>query len=221
MEYNWDVTADQDWLDYLLKSVIKGTGFPSNYVDESQNVDFARTVIMQNQFLVRKIVSDQEYFQKSMTDFIKKIYANEFRVHVNKTPEEEYKKQKQKSDSKEKNMEIGSYDEIYNALEIQYPTPISLNLTNINEQISNAMQASDFIISNYIDENDTLDTDIPKLKLKMKKKISQQLIPSIDWDMYDDLFDQCKKEMTEEKIREKMKPTEEEDTDDIDELGDY
>ena len=217
-----DVTADQDWLDYLLKSVIKGTGFPSNYVDESQNVDFARTVIMQNQFLVRKIVSDQEYFQKSMTDFIKKIYANEFRVYVNRTQEEEKEYKKQQSSSKEKNEELGSYDEIYNALEIQYPTPVSLNLTNINEQISNAMQASDFIISNYIDENDTLDTDLPKLKLKMKKKISQQLIPSIDWEMYDDLFDQCKKEMTEEKIKEKMKPTEnEEGMDDIDELGDY
>ena len=192
MEYNWDVTSDQDWIDYLLKSVIKGTGFPTNYIDESQNVDFARTVVMQNQFLVRKIVNDQEYFQKSMTEFIKKLYYNEFKIN-------------NENDSNEEKEEIGSFDEIYNAIEVVYPTPVTLNLTNINEQISNATQAADFIISNYIDDQDTMNMDLPKLKMKFKKKISRELIPSLDWDSYDDMFKECEKELTEEKIKERTK----------------
>ena len=213
MECNWDVTSDNDWLDFLLKSVIKGTGFPSNYIDESQAVDFARTVIMQNQLLVRKIVSDQETFQKSMTQLIKKLYENEFERTFNSD------NNKNKSNT---NDNIASFNDILNAIEVVYPTPITLNLTNINEQISNASQAADFIISNYIDENDINDNNINKKKLKMKQKVNRQLLPSLDWDLFDDLYKEVESEIKEETLKEKSKPSNENENNDeldgIDEL---
>ena len=190
-----DVTADQEWNDYLLKSVIKGTGFPANYVDSYNEVDFARTVIMQNQLLVRRVVSDQEWFEQPMTELIKKIYEYEY----------------ERSNEKSENEYHTDLQEVLNAMFVKYPIPISLNLGNINEQISTASQTTDFIVSNYIPEDET-DEEKLKLKAKFKRKVNEKLVPGLMWQEYDELFETAEKEMQEEKLKDALNPNQTDDT---------
>ena len=197
MEDIWDVTADQEWNDFLLKSVIKGTGFPANYVDSYNEVDFARTVIMQNQLLVRRVVSDQEWFEEPMTDFIRRVYECEYE-RKNETSQTEDKK------------DYNELQEIVNAIYVEYPTPISLNLGNINEQISTASQTTDFIVSNYISD-DEADEEKLKLKAKFKKKVNEKLVPGLNWEEFDELFEDTEKEMKEQTFKDNMNPKKEEE----------
>ena len=196
MEDIWDVTADQEWNDYLLKSVIKGTGFPANYVDSYNEVDFARTVIMQNQLLVRRVVSDQEWFAEPMTQLIRRIYECEYE-RINETSESDDKK------------DFNELQEIVNAIYVEYPVPISLNLGNINEQISTASQTTDFIVSNYIPDDES-DEEKLKLKAKFKKKVNEKLVPGLAWNEFDDLFEETERDMKEEKLKNDMNPSQDE-----------
>jgi hypothetical protein len=73
-----DVSFDNDFLDYLLKSMIGGTGVPRALIDDAENVEFARTLAMQNGNFVRMICSYQHMFERKMTQFIQMLYRNEY-----------------------------------------------------------------------------------------------------------------------------------------------
>lgn len=200
MEYKWDVESDREWNDYLLKSVIKGTGFPSNYIDASNDVDFARTVIMQNQLLVRKIVSDQEVFSETMTNFIKKIYQYEY--------EKTYKDNNEDNNVKEQETLL---QEIVNNLEVKYNPPVTLNLNNINDQINNASQTLDFILQSYFEDQQEENKEDKATRLNFRRKIVERLIPSIDFEEYDELFEKAKMEAKEDILLKKTLSKQEED----------
>lgn len=195
-----DVSSDTDWMDNLLKSVIKGTGFPANYIDATNDVDFARTVIMQNQLLVRKVINDQKTFGLSMTEFVKKIYKYEYEVISNKDRKKEEDKDKKAVFIDKKNDDIHTLnEEIINNMEVKYSVPVTLNLSNTNDQISNASQTMDYIVSGYFDQDSAAEEN-PEQKLlrqTFKRKVMQELTPSIDFDKYDKLFEDAKLESKE------------------------
>lgn len=217
-----DVTSDSDWMDNLLKSVIKGTGFPANYIDATNDVDFARTVIMQNQLLVRKVINDQKTFGPIMTEFIKKIYRYEYEVESNKE-----RRKKEKKDEKNVFKDIKDDDlhsineEIINNMEVKYPVPVTLNLSNTNEQISNASQTMDFIMAGYFDQDGaTEENEGDKLlKQTFKRKIMRELIPSLDFDKYDKLFDEAKMESKQEILLKATNKNQEDDFGGDDDFG--
>lgn len=212
-----DTMSDQDWLNNLLKSVIKGTGFPSNYIDASNDVDFARTVIMQNQLLVRKIVSDQETFSELMTDFVSTIYKYEYEKN-NSTNDKE---KTNELDQEEKEQQSIT-EEILNNMEVKYNPPVTLNLSNINEQISNATQTMDFIMGSYFDDQQEETAKSKLVKLKFKRKIAERLMPSINFDEYDDLLLNAKLEADSELLLKKTITNEDEFADEYgygDDLG--
>ncbi|WCS68253.1 hypothetical protein Goe21_01430 [Bacillus phage vB_BsuM-Goe21] len=181
-----DVDADSDFLQFLLKSAVNGTGVPANYIDASQDVDFARSLVMQNSTFVRTIVSDQASFSESFSELIRILYRNEYHLNDNRKDKDNGKKKKDSQD----------YIDV-NDIEVLFPPPISLNLTNINDQISNASQTVDFITSSYIDETDA---DTSK-KTSFKKKIVRQMIPNIDWDLMDRLYEDALMDSTENALK--------------------
>lgn len=194
-----DVQSDREWNEFLLKSVIKGTGFPANYIDSSNEVDFARTVIMQNQLLVRKVVSDQTYISDQMTELVKRIYKFEFdNINNNNLTAE---KDSENLNDEEKELQ-NLVEEIVNNLSVVYSPPVTLNLNNVNDQINNASQTLDFIINSYCEDQDDSD-ESKKVKLKFRRKVVEKLIPSIDFEEYDQLFKEASMETTEERLLDK------------------
>ncbi|PTU25707.1 hypothetical protein DA469_22365 [Bacillus subtilis] len=112
-----DVDADSDFLQFLLKSAVNGTGVPANYIDASQDVDFARSLVMQNSTFVRTIVSDQASFSESFSELIRILYRNEYHLNDNRKDKDNEKKKKDSQD----------YIDV-NDIEVLFPPPISLNL---------------------------------------------------------------------------------------------
>lgn len=224
-----DVQSDRDWNEFLLKSVIKGTGFPANYIDSSNDVDFARTVIMQNQLLVRKVVSDQESLSEPMTELIRKVYQYEYET-INKDQMDNNKDDKVTLETEVSNAtnnisnmedqleEHNINEEIINNLEVIYNPPVALNLNNVNDQISSATQTLDFVMSSYFDDQEDSD-EIKIKKLKFKRKAVEVLVPSIDFDKFDELFEAAGIETKEEILLQKT--LKKNDDDDYDEFGDY
>lgn len=179
-----DSSSDEEWLNFLLKGIIKGTGFPANYIDTANEVDFARTVVMQNALFVKMLVSDQEEFSESLTLFFRKLYFNEY---ANSENEEEIKNEAEE-------------------IEIYFPKPKSLSLSNLNDQINNASQTVDFLTNTYINEN-SQDPNNSDLKLIVKRRIAQELLPSIDWAKIEQIFIDSKKELKKQLLDDKTKPT--------------
>jgi hypothetical protein len=185
-----DVDADNPFLQFLLKSAITGTGIPVNYIDASQDVEFSRNLAMQNSTFVRAIVSHQTMYSKSFSELIRILYRNEYMVDENRNGVDDRKEEGNKKVTDTQNVNLED-------IEIRFPVPITLNLTNVNDQINNSSQTIDFIISNYIDDNDS---DSLK-KTNFRKKVARELLPTtIDWDKMDKLFEESQMDSAEAKI---------------------
>jgi hypothetical protein len=190
-----DVEADNEFLQYLLKSSIHGTGVPVNYIDATQEVDFARTLSMQNSTFVRTIVSDQQSFSTAFTKMIRLLYRNEYMDPDKKGEDAEKSDKKEKSESR-KDSDILNLD--LDDIRVSFPPPISLNLNNVNDQINNSSQTIDFIVSTYISD-DEMD---PKKKLSMRKAAARKFIPTIDWDEMDSLYEDAMMDATGENLKQ-------------------
>lgn len=89
-----DTNVDNDFVEYLQKNIVTGMGLPATYVDATNDVDFSRSLVMQNNPFVREIVSLQHEVSKFGTAIVRKIYKCEYLgVNPNEEKEkEEYKK---------------------------------------------------------------------------------------------------------------------------------
>src|SRR5699024_5217459 len=72
------VDIDDDFLEWLKKSLMTGTGVPFNYIDATQDTDYARSLSMQNQSFVRRVVEYQQDFGEFFTELVQKIYDIEY-----------------------------------------------------------------------------------------------------------------------------------------------
>lgn len=183
-----DVSADNDFLEYLLKSMIQGTGLPVNYIDASQEVDFARTLAMQSSTFVENIVSDQSQLQPSATKLIQILYENEYQNENVLNYDNKNKNGNSDDNVKKKRKKDSNYIDV-NSIIVSFPVPISLTMNNTNEQIGNSTQILDFAISTYYSENSD-DPNADLKKLIFKKNLAKKILPNLDWDMYDDVFRQ-------------------------------
>jgi hypothetical protein len=187
-----DVDADNDFLQFLLKSAIGGTGVPVNYIDATQDVDFARSLAMQNSTFVRTVVSDQQSFSASFSLLMRMLYRNEYLdTRRNPSDKEDAKNNgKQKASTEATNVDLDD-------ISVLFPPPITLNLNNINDQISNSSQTLDFVTSVYIDETEA----DPTKKLNFRKKVVRKLIKTIDWDEMDALFEESEMDSAEDSLK--------------------
>lgn len=176
-------------MQFLLKSIIKGTGFPPNYVDSYSEVDFARTVVMQNALLVRTVISDQNQFKEILTDIVRKLYRNEFgNIYEDKN----------------------ELEETISKIRVEFSIPVSLNITNINEQINNASQSVDFIVNAYFSDEtsggmgeDPSEVDLtPLIKTEFKKNVIRDLLPALNWGKYDKMYSEAKLKVTEDTLKQ-------------------
>jgi hypothetical protein len=78
-------------------------------------------------------------------------------------------------------------------LELRFPTPIYLVLSNMNEQVQNAQQMSEFITLTYYPDDPTgqqatYEHEIKKAKFK-KELYKKHFLPSLEWEAYDKIYE--------------------------------
>lgn len=178
-----DVSSDQDFLENLLKSAISGTDTPVNYIDATHDVDFARTLAMQNQTFVRNIVGYQSDYSDYYTQIIRRLYFNEFIKYKD-------------------NDEEGERNDIdINQLFVKFPSPVYLSINNLNDQISSTSSTLDFLLQLYFSEN----MDDPTLETKkndFKKMVCKEyFLPTMEWDLFDKIYNKVIDSIQEKSIK--------------------
>ena len=203
------VDINDELMEKLLKSAIIGTGVPYNYIDATNEIDFARSLSMQNQGFVKKVVNYQQVFSRFFTKIIRKIYKYEFGIDdIDETKNNKLKeikiKNKKSGKKSKKDDDADSHSSMIDIekIEIVFPEPVLLNVTTNNEQIEATNTTIEYITEMYVDANDENADDI---KRRFKKELARSVyMKNLDWEAIDKAYDKMQEDSIEEKLLEKI-----------------
>ena len=188
---------ENEFTQMLLKSIITGMNVPYNYIDSTAEIDFARSLTMTNNPFVRAIINDQEEFGNFYSKVLRDLYKNEFMQNTGK---------KRRKKQFESNNDISFLNINIENLELRFPTPIYLVLGNMNEQVQNAQQMTEFITTSYFPEDptgqsikDPYTNEIMKANFK-KELYRKHFLTSLDWDGFDEIYEIIKQQDINENI---------------------
>lgn len=203
------VDINDELMEKLLKSAIIGTGVPYNYIDATNEIDFARSLSMQNQGFVKKVVNYQQVFSRFFTKVIRKMYKYEFGIDdIDETKNNKLKeikiKNKKRGKKSKKDDDVDSHSSMIDIekIEIVFPEPVLLNVTTNNEQIEATNTTIEYITEMYVDANDENADDI---KRRFKKELARSVyMKNLDWEAIDKAYDKMQEDSIEEKLLDKI-----------------
>ena len=115
---------------------------------------------MQNSRFLRSVIVMQKSFNETLSALYQKLYMNEFNIGENN----------------EHNFDISS-------ISVSLPSPASLNMTNLADQVSTVSGVVDFIVQTITGQNaDPDDAD------SIRRVITAKYIPGINWNEIDELI---------------------------------
>ena len=159
--------ANNTFLDWLRKSMMNGMYIPSNLIDSMVEVDYARTLSAQNANFVRSVVQYQMHLQKDFSNLIRKLYKNEYRFNDDGTSNE---------------LEKIDVDKI----EVTFPSPASLNMTNMQEQINTASAMADELSLILVPAKQDGSTD--DLRMRVKAEVFKKFFPGFDYAFFEEMI---------------------------------
>ena len=172
--------VENDFLDYLRRTMISGIGIPSSFLQESDQIDFARSLAMINGRFLRSIVTLQKEFGEHFTGIYIKLYKNEYGDDFTEGKDTE---------------NTGQTFVDYSKIEVKFPSPASLNMTNIADSIGTGRDIIDFITTTIVGQNAD-----EKTKERVSKIITKNMIKNVDWDFFEKLVRENKMEEIEDEI---------------------
>ena len=171
-----DQDLNNDFLDFLKKSMIQGTGLPPALMEATDNIEFARQISAQNANFCRRVVRYQKMLTPEFEQLVKLIYKYEYQYTLD-------------SDD-------GTDDIDINDIEVSFPSPGSLNLSNMIEQFTQVDSLADYIMKRYIpDKADQSNIDE---QYSFKGRIVEDKLPQVDWGHYKELYEKHKDEYAKE-----------------------
>lgn len=159
---------NDEFLDYLKKSIVTGMGLPAAIVDEKDSLEYARQVSAQNTHFLRKILVDQRMLEEPFTKMIRLLYRNEYCVAADRDM------------TKSETVNVDKID-------VAFPTPGTLTKSSLTSQMVVMQQFADTVAHVYfpIDTNNANTDKAATLSgMILKKELSQ-----LDWKSYDSLRD--------------------------------
>lgn len=226
-----DVNVEDDFMNWLLRSIISGMGIPASFVDQSNEVDFSRELLMQNSSFVRDIVSEQidaslfvsEIFQKAFKyRYWNELGLNEFTNNglYRSSKESSNGKTARRGSSRRKKKTSISID--VTEIVVEFPVPEFLNLSNTMEQINNYQAKIDFVMQTLYpddlmnsEEGQALITE----RAYVRRKYTKQLVTSIDWEELDNIVIEVQKELKGEDLLKKTNETTDDTEENTDDFG--
>lgn len=169
-------SLDDEFLNWLSNNIFSGMGLPSAYLTEVENVDFAKTLSMQNSRYLRDCIGEQAILSRGYSELIRKIYKLEYNDNVKPTTKKKAKKDLVVEDTA---LDI-------NQLSINFPAPAALALLNINDQIQNAGNIIDTLSAN-VDLSDVQEDKRDAVLTVLKAKMIRKYVTSFDWVEFDAL----------------------------------
>lgn len=184
-----DIDMNNDFLEFLKDSMMAGIGIPRTLIDATKEIDFARTLSAQNANFVRNVIKYQKKFTDPFTKLFRKLYENEFKYN---------------NDSES---DILSFIDLRD-IKVKFPSPATLNMSNITDQIQTVDTNAEFIASQILPPDQTEGTELKRMMLK--GEIVKDFLPSIDWEKYEEFVEKVEVK----KIKKDLKNRKTEDEDD-------
>ena len=133
-------------------------------------------------------------FAEGFNKLIRTIYKNEY-LTVNEDGVKNEKGKTKKDKKKEKDGEV-LRDFDLQRINVEFPPPSSLNVSNLSEQIRNSSDVISFVVETYMGER----TEDEELKKYFKKRVTKEFVPSIDWNRYDKLYEEVLKSKNKDSL---------------------
>ena len=208
--------VDSPFLEYLRKAIIGGMGVPAAFVGYSEEVAFARSLTMDNGRFLRRVVRHQKHYGRAMSQLMRLLWRNEYMEleeligtkKGSKKDDEEKDKVGSGSIDTESDTEDSKAKDAMEELEIdiskifvRYPSPATLNMTNLADAINQGQPVADFITETVAAAEEE------EVKGELKKRVIQDLMPQIHWEKYGKMLDDAKLEGERKKAIESTGPT--------------
>lgn len=182
---------NNEFIDFLRKSMVNGTGVNLAMIDATSEVEFSRAISVVNANFVRQVIIYQKQFTPPFNKLMQIIYKNETEFI---------------DEAKRGNLEHADYDKIV----VQFPSPATLSMTAMTEQITVAEQNAEFISNIMVPQTAAGEHEIERLKLKAE--IVKDLLPGIDWEKMEKLKEKVKIDKVRDDVT-KGKPAKDEPDD--------
>jgi hypothetical protein len=183
-----DVDMTNDFLEFLKDSMMSGIGIPRTLIDATKEIDFARTLSAQNANFVRNVIKYQKKFTPPFTKLFRKLYENEYKY------------------TNDQESDILSLIDLKD-IKVSFPSPATLNMSNLTDQIQTVEGNAEFISSQLITPDPTGMNDGKRLKLKAE--IIKDLLPGVDWEKYEEMRDNLEVDFVEDEIKNPPMQTDE------------
>lgn len=216
-----NVEITNDFLDYLLKTMISGIGVPPEYLSYTEGTEFARSLSMMNGKFVRSVVVYQQVFGTQFSKLFQTLFKNEYLNenkylisdrNKHKIKKNEIKNQLENTHKDDGTVENNTKKEVVSVndkhaeakefafnldiLSIRFPSPQSLRMQTIKELSDGVDGIADFITNNIC----AGDKDEEKIKPKVKARIIEDMATSIEWRKYKKIMEDTKIEMVQDTI---------------------
>ena len=181
--------VDSPFLEYLRKAIIGGMGVPAAFVGYSEEVAFARSLTMDNGRFLRRVVRHQKHYGRAASRLLQALYRNEYcdlealtgtapeKKPADKGGDSRVRKDKDASTPENLLEEIDPF-----SIVVRYPSPATLNMTNLSEAITQGTGVFDFVVET-LTTGETDDT-----KAEFKKRVIADMMPQINWERYGEML---------------------------------
>lgn len=175
-----NVSLDDDFLNWLSNNIFTGIGIPAAYLTETDNIEFAKALAMQNSRFVRDIVSEQLILGEGYSELLQKIYLKEYG---------------EPSQEEDINKDLKFLD--VESIKVSFPPPVTLNITNLNNQLGDLNTLID-AVSEVLDvDQDNLDA----AKLVFKREMFRKFLPNVSWEEVDQITLGIKNNIIAQKLK--------------------
>lgn len=167
----------------LRQGYINATGVPSVIMQYINEADYAKTLVMANSKYTGRVISLQNDFNVSITEFYRKLAK--FSTDLDES--------------------------IIDSMEFVFVAPKTINTQNMNDLAQGTDQVVQYMISTYMGQNADVGEDGNKLKDRLTRKLSKMMLPTLPWDDLKDMAEEVYAEIQKEKLEAKNKNGEDSD----------
>ena len=197
------VDVDDSELDRLLRSAQRSTGVPYNYIDASTDIDFSRTLAIQNQGFVKTIISHQGTFSEYYTKVLQKLWQYEFEEDEEKVKRAAKQLQGDPASGEERVYEEETVDLYSEYVKVLFPAPTALNASAISDQINTTEQLIEYLAGLYYEE----DEESQKQRRVFKRNLAQTVyLTNVDWNIIETVKKKTDEDFNKQNIEAKLKP---------------
>jgi len=145
---------------------------------------------MQNSRFIRDIIGEQVVMSAGYSELMKKIYMKEHGYGEKKANKGDTTDDKKNIDATESLLDLES-------VAVRFPSPVSLNMTNLNDQINNLTSLVDVLAP-------TIDVPAADQALAapiFKREMFRKYLSNISWEEIDEIVLKVKEAVVRSKIR--------------------